>query len=359
MIGAELALGLQARGHELTVVTERSGELPESDSYRGIPVWRFPFHASLEARNLADVAALHVRLRSLVQRFRPQLVHLHTLAYPAYYCERALVGLQVPLLVTRHEMLQPMPQAGALAAQVLRRADWVACCSVTVLDDIRGLVPELEPRSSVILNGIGLPERLPTPVPSDPPVLVCLGRLVDQKGFDLAITALARLRDRFPAARLVIAGDGPARDALVAQAQSDGVADAVEFTGWVAPSRVYETIARGTAVLFPSRTGEGLPIVALQAAQMGRPVVAARTGGLPEVVAEGETGLLFDPGDANGLAEATAALLESPDLARRLGEAARSRAIRLFSAEHYLDEYDRLYGRLAATRSAGSSTERS
>lgn len=347
VIGAELIRGLHGRGITLSVVAQGDEGLPDFDDFHGIPLARFPFHSALATRDVAALTDLVTRLRAHVEKFRPDLVHLHCLTYPAFFCERAVPAGSIPLLVTRHVFLERGVERSGFALELLRRADWVACCSRAVLEEVRRLVPELESRSSAILNGLAAPGIAPSPVPARPPTLLALGRLAPQKGFDLAIDALARLRERFPEVRLTIAGDGPIRDELERHAARAGLADRVDFAGWVPPSRVAEAMARSTAVLVPSRDEEGFGLVALQAAQLGRPVVAARSGGLPEVVAEGETGLLFRPDDAGDLARAVAVLLTDPTLAGRLGEAAALRARERFGSQRYLEDYVRLYRRLA------------
>ncbi len=353
VIGNELALGLQEKGHELAVVADDAGgTLAARESYHGIPIARFPFHSALEQRDIAHVAEIHARLRDLVREIDPDLVHLHTLGYPAFFCQRAISGdarEKTRLLITRHELFVGPPGEGTLSLQMLRDADWVACCSQAVLVDVQGAAPDLGGRSSAVLNGLDPPVTEPALPPTDPPVLLCVGRLTRQKGFDLAISALATVRDRFPRARLVIAGDGPERPSLEEQANRVGQAQAVHFAGWVAPSRVPEVIRDSSVVLVPSREGEAFGLVALQAAQMGRPVVAARVGGLPEVVADGETGLLFEPEDPSDMARAIMRLLERPEEASRFGRAGRRRALDLFTGRRYVDEYDRLYRHLART----------
>lgn len=346
VVEAELALGLKERGYALSVVSQQSGRLPAVDDYAGIPVARFPFHAALETRDVAALADLQLRLRRMVREFAPHLVHLHTLAFPAYFCERVLADLGRPLLVTRHEMLYGAWEMDGVAARVLERADWVACCSEAVLAELRGVMPGIESRSSVVCNGLALAEREPPPIPTKPPLLICVGRLTEAKGFDLAVAALPRIRARHPGARLLIVGDGPARDALGLEAARRGVADAVELPGWVAPSRVPATLERATVVIVPSRGPEAFGLVALQAGQAGRPVVAARRGGLQEVVRDGITGTLFEPGDSEALASAVIELLDDPDRLRRAGEAARTFVRQRFSAERQLEAYDRLYRRL-------------
>jgi glycogen(starch) synthase len=100
----------------------------------------------------------------------------------------------------------------------------------------------------------------------------------------------------------------------------------------------------------PSRR-EGLPLVAIQAAQMARPVIAARVGGLPEIVADGETGILVDPEDSAALANAIEFLIEHPEKAAQMGQMARRRAESEFSWTRYLNEVDALYRQLAKTKS--------
>lgn len=346
MIGAELIQGLHRRGFTLSVVAQGDEGLPEVDDFHGIPLARFPFYSVLANHDVEALTELVARLRGHVEEFRPDLVHLHCLTYPAFFLARAVAADSVPLLVTRHAFLERGVERSGFALELLRRADWVACCSEAVLEEIRRLVPELQARSSAILNGLAAPARAPSALPAGPPTLLAIGRLAAQKGFDLAIDAVGRLRERFPTLRLVIAGDGPVRDELERHAARAGLADHVDFSGWLPPSRVPEAIAASTAVLVPSRDEEGFGLVALQAAQLGRPVVAARSGGLPEVVAEGETGLLFQTDDADDLARAVAALLADPGLARRLGWAAAARARERFGSERYLEDYVRLYSRL-------------
>ncbi len=146
---------------------------------------------------------------------------------------------------------------------------------------------------------------------------------------------------------MIVAGDGPQRGNLSAQADRLGLADRIEFLGWVAPEAVYGVINRATAVLMPSRT-EAFGNVAVQAMLMARPVVASRVGGLPEVVLDGQTGRLFSLDDADALAGATADLLSDPQRARTLGQAGRRHVLENFDFQrHVVDGYDAVYRRVA------------
>src|SRR5262249_39404992 len=217
----------------------------------------------------------------------------------------------------------------------------------SVLAHTRRLLPEITPRSSVIYNSLMAPPFEPQPISFEPPRLLCLGRLVAGKGFDLAMTAFAKIRQRFPSARLLIAGDGPEREHLQQQAIESGLIDSVEFAGSILPEKVPHFIDASTLVLIPSRM-EGFGLVALEAALMARPVVATRVGGLSEVVAHEETGLLVETNDSDGIAAAVERLLEYPELAARMGQAARRRAQKRFGWDRYVDAYDALYQKVVA-----------
>jgi glycosyltransferase involved in cell wall biosynthesis len=197
----------------------------------------------------------------------------------------------------------------------------------------------------VILNGIEAPAREPSPPPLDPPTILCTGRLAPEKGFDVGLHALAIVREHEPRARMVIAGDGQERAALAALADRLGVADHVSFPGWVAPSEVAGHLGRSTLALVPSRA-EGFGLFALEAMMAGRAVVGSRVGGLPEVVADGRTGILVPPGDPDTLARALLALLRDPRRMESMGRAGNRRAAREFTAERHIDEWDSLYRRL-------------
>jgi glycosyltransferase involved in cell wall biosynthesis len=230
-------------------------------------------------------------------------------------------------------------------ASVLALADWISANSLNVLEQARRLLPGSCDRSSVIYDGLSAP-AVPVTLPSfDPPRLLCLGRLSPEKGFDVALEAFAVLLGRFPTARLVVAGGGPERAALERRVGELKIAQSVEFVGWVAPDAVSALISKASLVVIPSWT-ESLPLVAAEAGQMERPTVATRVGGMPEVVVDGETGLLVEPGDSQALAAAIVSLLEHPERARELAAAARRHAERLFSLEGCVDSYDALYRRL-------------
>ncbi len=170
--------------------------------------------------------------------------------------------------------------------------------------------------------------------PPDGPLRVVLaGRLIPVKGHALALHAAARVAAGAPALpfRLAMFGSGPLEPELRALARSLGLEERVEFRGTVPSSALRAELARAALAIQPSVTTpagviEGVPNTVLEAMAAGLPVLATRHGGLPEAVADGETGLLADEGDVEGLAGALRRLLEDAELRRRLGSAGRARA---------------------------------
>jgi len=176
------------------------------------------------------------------------------------------------------------------------------------------------------------------------PRVVFLGRVVRAKGVDTLVEAAARLRT--PGADVVIVGDGPDRTRIEALARGLGVADRVHVTGFVGHERVPSILASADLLVLPSRYEE-LGTVLVEAMHAGLPVVATRVGGIPEVVADGVTGLLVASADPSALAAAIDAVLSDPALAGRMRESARRRAL-LYDLEHVGAAVHALYERLGA-----------
>jgi len=344
---AQFLPAMRSRGHQFIVVTSHGDlPLPDEATYDGVPVERFPFLSSLASADPDTLLRTSRRVAMLKQRFRPELVHVQFTDPSVFFHVRTAAVCPAPCLVTIGLALPTGPGTGraqTLLGQTLRSAAWVTAPSEAILGDVCSLVPEIVDRSSVIYNALEWPDLPPARLPREDPVLVCVGRVVDEKGLDLTVAAFALVLARVPRARLVIVGDGPARPALERQAASLGISARVRFAGWVAPEHVPAQINEATVVVMSSRWREAFGLVALQAGQMARPVVATRVGGLPEVVLDGETGLIVPPEDPEALARALIFLLEHPEEAARFGRAGRLRAERTFGWGDYVEAYDRLY----------------
>jgi glycosyltransferase involved in cell wall biosynthesis len=290
------------------------------------------------------------------REWNPDLVHL---AYTPVWGSLA-VGARLerlaPLIATVHGPWRQFFAGGpAVARRVLDEAAWVTACSRDTMQSARMFEPAITGRSSVILNGLDSPDP-PTALPRDEaPLVVAAARLAPEKGFDVLLRAFASMRGRLPRARLVLAGRGLEEDALTALADELGIAEAVDFLGWVARDKIEAVLDRAAVVAVPSRM-EGFGLTALEAALRARPVVASRVDGLPEVVEDGVTGVLVPPDDPDALAAELVALIEDPDRAERIGRAARERAQLHFGEERYLRDHEALYLRLGSQRSSTADT---
>ena len=354
----QLITALQKRGYDFNVITSHDGlSLPDEESYKGISIYRFPFQSVLSHYDLSVLKAVRQRVNRIKRIIKPDVVHINSLQPSVFFYQHTENICPAPMLMTVHSPFYTSTQ-NSLLGRMLNSAQWIVAVSEAILQDVRQLVPDVSSRSSVIYNGLPMPRIEPTPLPFNEPRILCLGRLIKEKGFDIALDAFGRIIHRFPQARLVIAGDGPARSDLQAQASRLGLKDMVTFIGWVIPEKIPELINTATLVVMPSRWREPFGLVALQAAQMARPIVATRVGGLPEVVTHRQTGLLAKKEDNKALAEHMSYLLRYPEKARQMGQAARKRSLDLFGIERFLSEYDAMYQKLRPLRSHDNGSSR-
>jgi len=154
------------------------------------------------------------------------------------------------------------------------------------------------------------------------PRVLFVGRLAPQKGVGTLVAAAGLLKD--PSAQVLLVGDGPKRKALEREAKRIGVADRLHFVGFFAHDRLPAVLAHADVLVLPSLYEE-LGTVLLEVMQAALPIVASKTGGIPDVIEDGVNGLLVPPGEAEALAYAINRLLAERDLARRLSEGAQER----------------------------------
>jgi glycosyltransferase involved in cell wall biosynthesis len=228
---------------------------------------------------------------------------------------------------------------GIEADRVLAVSDFVAARQVDVT-----LTPPAKVRR--VWNGIPVPEAVPDRhearrrlgLPLDRPIIACCCRATPEKGVDRLISAMARLAIRHGDGRkplLVYAGDGPALASLRVQVEQEGLGDVCLLVGYSRDVRGY--LAAADVVAVPSVWQDALPLSVLEAMSLGRPLVATRVGGIPEMCRDGVDGLLVPPGDDAALAEALARLLGDAELRARLGTEGRNRVRGVFAPETQLD----------------------
>jgi glycosyltransferase involved in cell wall biosynthesis len=210
-------------------------------------------------------------------------------------------------------------------------------------------------RATVIPNGIDFAEwnslpdaaaaRAKLRLPRDAFVVCTLGRLHEQKGIEFLLAAARTVAEQVPSATFLVAGYGPLRERLEAQARRLGVDTRVQFLGYRRDIAVL--LAASNVFVLPS-LWEGMSNAILEAMAAGKPVVATAVDGAVDQVLPGETGLLVPPGDADALARALLDLARDPRKAQEMGTKGRERVRREFSLDRMTDAYIELYRRLLA-----------
>lgn len=342
-LSLRLAQAWQTQGHAVRVFTERwPRDLPTVDEVEGVAVRRFAFRVpdAGGVKPKLTWAATRGTTRAAVARelraFGAEVVHVQCVSSAVDYALPAARALKVPFVVTLQGELS-MDAAGiyqrpggarARMFRALDQADAVTACSGQTLAEAEAFYVEqggapFGERGEVIYNGIDLKRFEGVEAQRrDRPYVFALGRHVPQKGFDVLLEAMREV----PASHdLVLAGDGPEREALAALAERLGIADRVEFVGRLDGPGVRRWMKGAAVFVLPSRH-EPFGIVNLEAMASGRPVVATRVGGVPEFVEDGVAGVLVEPEDAAGLGRAIEGVLNDPANASRLAEAGRERA---------------------------------
>lgn len=295
---------------------------------------------------LADVFAA-AELVGLHLREKPDLWHCHVFARR----HRALIWAAAlgrwPLLASLHLILPDyLANAGGRAGlgALLRRAFQVTAASKASLEDALLLFPEIKKRSSVVSNGIS---RFEPAVVADAPgkgtYILCASRLAPYKGLDILLMAFAQLKDKGHQLSLVLCGRDQMKGGLVRFARALGLEKEVRFMGGLPHAQVRRLMEDCLFFALPSRR-ENVGLALLEAMAAGKPVVASAAGGVPEIVTDGQDGLLVPPGDVEALAKAMAKLASDGGLRERLGLRARQRS-RAYdwgrAARAYLDLYEK------------------
>lgn len=311
-------------------------------------------HPARLAGHVLDSARAVLRIRRLLRRDRPDLLLVNTVTIPVWLAAARLARTRSLCHVHEAEESGPRLVAAGLAAPLLL-ADAVVANSDASRRALGRAIPRLARRVEVVHNGVQGPSEAPTPRvhPAGTPWhLVLVGRLSPRKGTDVALEALARLVAAGHDVRLSVCGTVFTgyewfEDQLRERAGRQDLAGRVELLGYVHPT--WDVVAEADVVLVPSRV-EPFGNTAAEAMLARRPVVASRTQGLVEVVDDGRTGLLAEPGDAGSLADAVERLLRDDDLRTRLAEAGLAEAHERFTTARYRARIVDVVERAAAGR---------
>jgi glycosyltransferase involved in cell wall biosynthesis len=325
--------GLRARGHDARFLMLHEGEpgaaeFAEEMRTRGVPLDQLRLRGDSDPLAFAQLVA---RLR----RQRPRLLHTH-LFHADVYGLLAGALARVPVRAsTKHGFNEFRSNRVFMALD--RGAFRLGHLHVAISRGLARYLAEVEglPEERFEIVHYGIAAGPQPPAPPAAPSLLCVGRLVSIKGHRVLFDAFESARRELPQLTLAIAGAGPLEHDLRAAAP-----EGVTFLGRVAP--VGRTIEQHAVVVVPS-LGEGFGMVALEAHERGRPVIASDVGGLPEIVVGGETGLVVPSGEATPLAAAIVRLAGDPGLVTRMGEAARRRALSEFTEARSVERILELY----------------
>ena len=300
----------------------------------GVPVESVAMHADVDPGTF-------VRVLAYLIRHRPTILHTHLVHADAYgQTAGKLAGVPVRLS-TKHGFNEF--REGRLFALGDRTLGALAHRQIAISRGLARYLAETEgfpePDFEIVHYGIAAgPE--PKPYEGNELRFLCVGRLIPIKGHVVLLRAFRRVLDEYPEARLDIAGRGTLEHGLKDLTRELGLSDAVRFLGHMTP--IQRSIEESFAVVVPS-LGEGFGMVALEAMERARPVIAASIGGLEDLVRDGETGLLVPAGEAEPLAAAMLELAADPARAAALGRAARARALERFPEDRCTERTEEVY----------------
>jgi glycogen(starch) synthase len=337
-----IVTALKERGHTCAVVTEQkeSADVVVSH-YQEVPVYGLAFEQAFRRGNLALLRRQHEACSRLIDQFQPDVVHLNAVMRGAIGFVLQQRRRRLPTVLTLHDN-SLAKHAKGLGPGLLDAVDIIAAISRSNRAFVIDCDPRAEAKIRVIPNALPMPRISPAPLPASFRLLA-IGRLVRDKGFDLAIRAFAEVAGLFPESTLTITGEGREAEALRQLARATGVGSRIRFTGWIDPEEVPPLINQHSVVIMPSRWQEPFGLVALQAAQMGRPIIAAASGALPEIVVDGVTGALVPNENLPGYVEALRKFIQAPSLVERLGRQARLHAESSFPFEQFVGRYEEAY----------------
>ena len=296
-------------------------------------------------RFLAGAAAIFPKAVSFARRMRAlgvDHVHAHFASHPA--AAAFIVGrlIDLPWSFTAHGSDLHREQS------MLKEKVAEAAFTVTISDYNRRFILDRVPAAAaaqvkVIHCGVEPDRFKKNDRDSEIFEFACVGTLHAVKGQGPLLEACGQLRSQGIAFRCHLVGDGPDRDALTAQTAELGISEHVEFHGALAREEVRAVLARMDAAIAPSvptRDGrrEGIPVVLMEAAASGLPLIGSRLSGIPEIVEDEATGLLVEPGNVSEIAAALERLARDEALRDRLGRAARTCVEESFSLERNIDE---------------------
>lgn len=361
-----LKKGLEKNGHTVKILSsDRKGpKKPFSDyTFKGInqdSVGRvFPY--------MWNVHAL-LTLKNVLKEFNPDIVHLHFVFYhasPSIFL--ALKNIPTIYTAHAHELIGPMgvkrtkrcthPEEESciyclgiakylperikmIAFSLLKKSiDYYVSPSKHHLKLIQeyGYYPSMN-----IYNGINL---FPYSEITNTKTILYIGRLSQDKGVINAVAAMKDIVKKIPDARLIIVGSGPEERSLKKYAKDNNLEKNIIFTGKIDNTHVEEYYKKSTLLLVPSTHPDNLPTVCIEAMSVGRPIIGSNIGGIPELITDGDTGFLVEPGNAQAIATQAIKILSNPELIKDMSQNALHKSSQ-FEITTHIEKIEKLYKKI-------------
>ncbi|MFV9505984.1 MAG: glycosyltransferase family 4 protein [Oscillochloridaceae bacterium umkhey_bin13] len=297
-----LAQQLLRESHQVQVVTTRyPRQLPRQEHINGVTVTRMFFmqpnmeyirrkRPDLALASLYTYQATLRDLSQLMRRYQPEVINVHfpDQQIPFVLWLRRQFRFRLVVSLHGHEVLRWHDGSSAdgphMLRRILREANAVTACSQCLLDHATALEPAISGKGHVIYNGIDLKRFADQSRYRHPrPYILAYGRLIPKKGFALLLEAFAQIATRYPEHDLLLAGEGEQRVELEQLSSQLGLAERVHFYGRASQTELVHLLNACTLLVVPSRE-EPFGIVALEGMAAGKPVLATRVGGLPELL---------------------------------------------------------------------------
>ncbi len=340
---------LQQRGHRVWLSCRPGAEVGDRAVEMGIPVKLIPFGSDFGLFNI-------LRLWFFMRRHRIDVV-LTNMDKELRIGGVAARLANVPAIIPRRGIDYPLKDRWRYRFAYNILATNIIANSQATKRTLLRRAPWLNPdRVEVIYNGID-PSRFNTPTGRDlrrewgiddaTPLLGFVGQLDERKGIGVLLTAFRDIMQAIPTARLVMVGRGPLQEMVESEIKMFGWQDAIVLPGF--EDDIASVMQAIDVLLLPSYW-EGFGIVLIEAMAAGKPAISTLTSSMPEIVADGETGFLIEPGDAEALAQRSVELLKDGALRKQFGAAAQERVREMFTLDNMISRLEKYFAAQIARR---------
>lgn len=329
----ELAENLIEKGFEVTIITKTNNK-KLNKKHGKIPI--------IEIEHATPIQSILTppspnKLKEAIMKYSPDIIHVHHAFTPTPLLTLYIADkMEKPKILTNHSIagnsiLTLMSCKGLkFLKYFISRADKIISVSKCAAKFIEKLLGS-EVESIIIPNGVNVNRFKPSEKEADKPIVLFVGRLVHRKGVHILIKAFTKVVKEIPEAKLVIVGEGYMKPILQMISKQLKIKEKVKFLGEIDEEKLLKTYQKSRVVVIPSLYRESFGIVALEAMATGKPVIATRVGGLPEIIKDGINGLLTQPGNPTELAEKITLLLSDKSIANKMGVMGRKIAVEKYS----------------------------